>query len=254
MINNLVELHEVSVILNQKPILWDIDVSFSAGKLIAIVGPNGAGKSTLIKTILGLIPKAHGDIQIFGESYSPKKMNVGYIPQKEQVDFTFPITVKEVVIMGLFRERKLFVPLSTSQKERVEQALFEVGLSDFSDRQIGALSGGQQQRVFMARALAQNAPLYFMDEPFSGVDVASEEKILQTLKEMKNTGKTVIAVHHDLSTVKNNFDEVLVLNIRKLAFGPVALLTDELIAQAFGGRPTLFDEVTHAASRKNITV
>lgn len=253
MIKHLVELHEVSVVLGDKPVLWDVDVSFSSGKLIAIVGPNGAGKSTLIKTILGLVPLAHGVIEVFGERYNSRTMNIGYIPQKELVDFTFPISVREVVEMGLYRERAFLKKVTSDQRERVHDALCEVGLRDLSGRQIGALSGGQQQRVFMARALVQNAPLYFMDEPFSGVDVASEEKILLALNKMKSSGKTVVAVHHDLSTVKNYFDEVLVLNIRKLAYGPVSILTEELVSQAFGGRPTLFDEVAHAASRKSVS-
>lgn len=245
-------IHSMTVAYQQKPVLWDIEYETPAHKLIAIVGPNGAGKSTLLKACLDLIPRATGLVEYWGESYASARSRVGYVPQRESVDWDFPISVLEVVCMGRYRHIGWFGRVSKAHKERARHFLAEVGMEDYASRQINQLSGGQQQRVFLARALAQEAELYFMDEPFAGVDAATERSILQVLHRLKQEGKTVLCVHHNLPTVADYFDEVLLLNTRVVASGPVAeAFSEENLRKTYGGRLTLLDEVGESLARLN---
>lgn len=243
-------IHDMTVAYDRRPVLWDVDYEAPAGKLIAIVGPNGAGKSTLIKACLGLVPRATGTVEFFGEPYRKVRRNIGYVPQRESVDWEFPVSALDVVCMGLYGELGWFRPVGRKQKRAGLAALAQVGMEQFASRQIAQLSGGQQQRVFLARALAQNADLYFMDEPFAGVDAATERAILEVLRTIQESGRTVIVVHHDLQTVRDYFDEVVLLNMRVVASGPVAgpqsVFTPENLSKTYGGKLTLLDRVSQA--------
>ena len=237
-------VHSMTVSYQQKPVLWDVDYDAPEKSLIAIVGPNGAGKSTFIKACLDILPRATGVVEYWGKSYQDSRHRVGYVPQRESVDWDFPISALEVVCMGRYRMIGWCKPVSKSHKEKGREFLAQVGMADYADRQINQLSGGQQQRVFLARALAQEADLYFMDEPFAGVDAATEKSIVEILKKLKQDGKTVIAVHHDLSTVPEYFEHVLMLNTRVVAFGTIKeAFTEQNLRKTYGGRLTLLDEV-----------
>jgi manganese/zinc/iron transport system ATP- binding protein len=251
--NPALEVHDLTVTYHRKPVLWNIDLTAPKGKLIGIVGPNGAGKSTLIKACMGLLPIASGHAEIFGKSLDEVRQQVSYVPQRESVDWDFPASVYDVVAMGRYGVRGLFRRLRQADKDIIERSIKKVGLESFKNRQISQLSGGQQQRVFLARALAQEADLYFMDEPFAGVDAATERAILSLLQEMSSAGKTVIVVHHDLQTVENFFDWVILLNLRLVASGPVKeVFTPELLQQTYGGRLTVLSEVTNLMRQKEI--
>lgn len=217
---NAIEINDLTVAYKFKPVLWDIDLVVPAGVMMAVVGPNGAGKSTLIKALLGIVKPLAGSVSLLGRPYSRVRSKIGYVPQKGSVDWDFPTTVKDVVLMGTYG--KLGWVRRPGKKERIlaDQAIEKTGLTDLAYRQISQLSGGQQQRVFLARALVQEAEIYFMDEPFQGVDVTTEKAIINILKELKNSGKTVVVVHHDLQTVTEYFDWVTFLNVRKIASGP----------------------------------
>lgn len=242
-----VEVHDLTVAYHTQPVLWDVDLDLPEGKLIAIVGPNGAGKSTLLKTILGLVRPLTGRIRIFGETYARRRSWVGYVPQRESVDWDFPTSALDVVTMGLYGRVGWFRRPSRHHRETALDCLEKVGIRDLAGRQISQLSGGQQQRVFLARALAQDARLYLMDEPFAGVDATTERAILTLLKELRSTGKTVVAVHHDLQTVADYFDHVVLLNMRLVAEGPVATtFTDENLQRTYGGRLTVLTQAAEA--------
>lgn len=215
-----VELDNVTVAYHKKPVLQDISLQVPEGKLIGIIGPNGAGKSTLIKTILGLVPRASGDISIYGKDYKDQRTRIGYVPQRGTVDWDFPTSALDVVLMGRYGRIGLLKRPKKADVEMAKAALAKVGMLDYAKRQISQLSGGQQQRVFLARALCQNADIYFMDEPFAGVDAATERAIMTLLAELKEKGKTVLVVHHDLQTAEDYFDWILLLHLRKIAFGP----------------------------------
>ncbi|MDK9698654.1 MAG: metal ABC transporter ATP-binding protein [bacterium] len=237
----------MSVMYHRKRVLWDIDLTIPDGKLAAIVGPNGAGKTTLIRAALGLLPLASGWVKFFGQPYPTVRKRIGYVPQRESVDWDFPATALDVVTMGTYGKLGWFKRPGKVEKELALASLEKVGLTEFKDRQIGQLSGGQQQRVFLARALAQEADLYFMDEPFAAVDAATERSIVTLLQELRNQGKTVIVVHHDLHTVKEYFDWVLLINLRLLANGPVEeTFTEANLRRTYGGRLTLLSDVTDA--------
>jgi manganese/zinc/iron transport system ATP- binding protein len=228
-------------------VLWDIDLIVPEGRLVAIVGPNGAGKSTLIKAVLGLVPKASGRVDIYGRPYARQRALVGYVPQRESVDWDFPIRVLDVVLMGLSGRLGWFRRPGRREVGQAMECLRKVGMTDYARRQISQLSGGQQQRVFLARALVQDAAIYFMDEPFAGVDAATEVAILAVLQEMRSAGKTVVVVHHTLQTVKDSFDHVIFLNSRVVAHGPVSeVFTEENIHRTYGGRLSLLDEAAEA--------
>ncbi len=247
---NPLSVHAMTVAYEQKPVLWDIDYDAPGRSLIAIVGPNGAGKSTLIRACLGIIPYAAGTVEFWGKPYRESRQRVGYVPQRGSVDWDFPISALEVVVMGRYGKIGWLRPVTKSHRESARRYLEQVGMADFADRQINQLSGGQQQRVFLARALAQEAELYFMDEPFAGVDAATERAVVEVLRNLKRDGKTVICVHHDLVTVPEYFDEVLLLNTRVVAHGKVAeVFTQENLKRTYGGRLTLLDEVSQAIAR-----
>ncbi len=244
-------VNDLTVAYHRKPVLWDIELTLPEGQLIAVVGPNGAGKSTFIKSVLGLVPRASGAVTIYGKSYESQRHLVGYVPQRESVDWDFPVNALDVVAMGLYRKIGWLRPVGKKDRQIALEALEKVGMANFADRQISQLSGGQQQRVFLARALAQDARLYFMDEPFAGVDVATERAIIALLKALKAAGKTCVVVHHDLQTVPTYFDHVVLLNMRLVAAGPVEeIFNEENLKKTYGGRLTLLsqalDEVAKA--------
>ncbi|MBI5388797.1 metal ABC transporter ATP-binding protein [Candidatus Woesearchaeota archaeon] len=231
------DVADLTVAYDEKPVLWDIDVQIPSGLLVAVVGPNGAGKSTLLKTILGLMKPAAGRVHIFGKPYAAQRHLVGYVPQRTSVDWDFPTTVLDVVMMGLYGKLGWIKRPGKKEKELATQSLQKVGMEQFAHRQISQLSGGQQQRVFLARALVQDAALYFMDEPFAGVDATTEKAIITLLQELRKQGKTVIVVHHDIQTLKEYFDWVLLLNVRKIALGPVhESVTPQNLHKTYGGR------------------
>lgn len=240
----------LTVSYGEKPAVFSVDATFEAGTMTAIVGPNGAGKSTLLKAALGVIPRLSGEISVFGLPVETARSRIAYVPQRASVDWDFPTTVMDVVLMGLYRRIGLLGRLTGRHRAAARACLDRVGMGGFAQRQIGQLSGGQQQRVFLARALAQDAELYLLDEPFAGVDAATEKAIIQVLKELRDAGKTVIAVHHDLATVPSYFDNVLLINLRKIAEGPVAdIFTADSLAATYGGRlaTTHIDQLALAA-------
>ena len=231
------EVNDLTVAYKFKPVLWDIDLDVPEGVMMAIVGPNGAGKSTLIKAVLDIIKPIAGHVKILGKKYQDVRSDVGYVPQKGSVDWDFPTTVKDVVLMGTYGQLGWIRRPGAQQKREAEKAIEKVGLSDFSMRQISQLSGGQQQRVFLARALVQDASVYFMDEPFQGVDATTEKAIINILKELRQKGKTVIVVHHDLQTVTDYFDWVTLLNVKKIASGPSdVIFTPENLELTYGAK------------------
>jgi manganese/zinc/iron transport system ATP- binding protein len=245
------ELHDLTVAYQRKPVLWGIDLVVPGGKLVGIVGPNGAGKSTLIKAALGLVPLSSGWVKIFGTPARRNLQRVGYVPQRESVDWDFPVTVMDVVLMGRYGRLGLVKRPSAKDRDIARDCLEKVKMLPFANRQIANLSGGQQQRVFLARALAQESDLYFMDEPFSGVDAATEAAIITLLHELKDRGKTLMVVHHDLPTARNYFDMLLLLNMRVVAFGPTEeVFTYELLQQTYGGRLTILSEVAEAVRQR----
>ncbi|MBL9150188.1 MAG: metal ABC transporter ATP-binding protein [Phycisphaerae bacterium] len=243
-------IHAMTVAYRRKPVLWDVEFDAPPSSLVAIVGPNGAGKSTLMKACLGLVPMAAGNVAFWGQDLSVARSRIGYVPQRESVDWEFPVSALDVVCMGRYRKIGWFRGISKAHRDAALAALDAVGMGAFRDRQIAQLSGGQQQRVFLARALAQEADLYFMDEPFAGVDAATEKAIVETLRMLKSQGRTVICVHHDLQSVREYFDHVLMLNLRVVAAGPTAeAFTTQNLQRTYGGRLTLLDAASHALAR-----
>ncbi len=236
--NNLaVKVKNLTVAYDSKPVLWNIDLEIPKGKLVAVIGPNGAGKTTLLKTILGLIKPVTGTIDIYNSTSKKSRNNIAYVPQCGSVDWDFPTTVLDVVMMGRYGHLGWFKRVKNKEKEMAYDTLKKVGMEKYADRQISKLSGGQQQRVFLARALIQEAEIYFMDEPFKGVDAQTEKSIIKILKKLKEEGKTVIVVHHDLQTVKNYFDWVTLINLRLVANGGVEeTFTKENIQLTYGCR------------------
>ncbi|MBL9001266.1 MAG: metal ABC transporter ATP-binding protein [Phycisphaerae bacterium] len=242
-----VEVHDVTVAYHRRPVLWDVDVLIPRGRLVAVVGPNGAGKSTLLKAVLGLVPLASGRVEIFGRDLRNARGLLGYVPQRESVDWDFPVSAADVVLMGRYGRLGWIRRPGPEDRAAAETALRKVGMIEFAHRQISQLSGGQQQRVFLARALAQDAALYLMDEPFAGVDASTERAIVDVLREMRAAGKTVVAVHHDLQTVPEYFDHVVMLNMRLVAAGPVAdVFTRENLLKTYGGRLTMLEAAAEA--------
>jgi manganese/zinc/iron transport system ATP- binding protein len=230
-------ISELTVSYGEKPAVLSINATVPAGSMTAIIGPNGAGKSTLLKAALGMVPRLSGAVTVYGEPVEKSLHRIAYVPQRASVDWDFPTRVIDVVLMGLYRELGLLRPVRARHRERALACLERVGMADFAARQIGQLSGGQQQRVFLARALAQDAELYLLDEPFAGVDAATERAIITVLKDLNAEGRTVICVHHDLATVADYFDHVLLINVRKVAEGPVATaFTPENLQKTYGGR------------------
>ncbi len=233
----VIEVNDLTVAYREKPVLWDIDAHIRPGALTAIVGPNGAGKTTLIKAILGLVPMAAGRVRILGSSIKEARREVAYVPQRGSVDWDFPTSVVDVVLMGTYGRLGWIRRPGSEERTAAMGALEKVEMDAFADRQISQLSGGQQQRVFLARALVQDARIYLMDEPFQGVDARTERAIVNVLRELRARGDTVVCVHHALQTVPEYFDDVILLNVRKIASGPVEIaFTEENLRLAYGGR------------------
>ncbi len=237
------EIDDLTVAYNSKPAIWDVDLAVPEGVLMAIVGPNGAGKSTLIKAVLNLIPRAAGTAKFYGKPYEQARSLVGYVPQRGSVDWDFPTSVVDVVTMGLYGKLGWFRRPGRKEHELALHALDQVGMADFATRQISQLSGGQQQRTFLARALVQDAQIYFMDEPFAAVDAVTERAIVAILRELRERGKTVLVVHHDLQTVEDYFDWVTLLNVEVVASGPTATtFTAKNLRDTYGGRVAYFHD------------
>jgi manganese/zinc/iron transport system ATP- binding protein len=246
-------IHDLTVAYNRKPVLWDIEYEAPDRALIAIVGPNGAGKSTLIKAVLGLVPAASGLVEVYGRPVARQRRLIGYVPQRGSVDWDFPVSALEVVAMGLYGRIGWLKPVAWRHRETARACLEQVGMADYADRQISQLSGGQQQRVFLPRALAQESRLYFMDEPFAGVDAATETAIVDVLHRLKDEGRTVVVVHHDLQTVPEYFEHVLLLNGRVVAAGPVReVFTPDNLRRTYGGRLTLLDDAATALAQRSL--
>lgn len=244
------ETHDLSVSYRGKPVLHGVDVEIPYASLTGIMGPNGAGKSTLLKAIMSEIPADTGWVKLLGKPLDKVLGRVGYVPQRESVDWDFPVTVFDVVLMGTYAGLGWIGRPGKAEKARAHEALEQTGMADLARRQIGELSGGQQQRTFLARALAQKADLYLMDEPFAGVDAATERAIVQLLESLRDAGKTVLVVHHDLRTAEKYFDRLLLLNGRVVAHGPVAeVFRAEVLNQTYGGKLTLLGEVAERAAR-----
>ncbi len=230
-----IQIDDLTVAYDYKPVLWDIDLVVPEGVLMAIVGPNGAGKSTLIKAILSIIKPIAGSVQVFGQPYKKQVDKVAYVPQKGSVDWDFPTVALDVVMMGTYGSLGWIKRPGQKEKKRALEALEKVGMLEFKNRQISQLSGGQQQRIFLARALVQNASIYLMDEPFQGVDATTEKAIINILKELRKQGKTLIVVHHDLQTVPEYFDWVTFLNVKGIASGPVKdIFNDDNLTKTYG--------------------
>lgn len=232
-----IDVNDLTVAYQEKPVLWDVDFQAPPGKLLAVIGPNGAGKSTLIKAILGLVKPSAGRILVFGNPYRPALRLIGYVPQRGSVDWDFPASALDVVLMGRYGHLGWFRRPGEADRRLAMGCLDKVGMAEFARRQISQLSGGQQQRIFLARAFIQDAAVYLMDEPFAGVDAATEKSIIDLLRELRHKGKTVVCVHHDLQTVKEYFDNVMLLNVRAVAMGPVNdAFTTENLRRTYGGR------------------
>lgn len=240
---------------DKTPVLWEVDFSIPKGHVVGIIGPNGAGKSSLLKALLGLIKPISGEVSFFGLPYSKMKKNIAYVPQRTSVDWSFPIQVLDVVLMGLYGERGFLKWVRKEDRVRAEKALKRVGMLEYAKRQISQLSGGQQQRVFLARALLQDADLYLMDEPFAGVDMATEKALIEIFIQLKNEGKTLLIVHHDLTSVKNYFDWVVLLNSCLIDCGPVEeVFHEENLKKAYGNAAYLLTEAKKLSKSKSTGV
>ncbi len=243
-------IHDLTVAYHRKPAVWDVDLEIPEGKLVGLIGPNGAGKSTLLKACLELVPKASGLVQIYGRPYRKQRHLVGYVPQRESVDWDFPASALDVVAMGGYRRLGWFKPVNKRCRAEAMQSLERVGMADYAGRQISQLSGGQQQRVFLARALAQRARLYLMDEPFAAVDAATEQAIVELLHELKKRGQTCLVVHHDLATAAEYFDWTVLLNMRVVEAGPTKeVFHQENLRKTYGGKLTVLSAAAEAAQR-----
>jgi manganese/zinc/iron transport system ATP- binding protein len=244
------EVHDLKVSYDKKPVLWGIDFKIPRGVLVGIVGPNGSGKTTLLNSILGLKSVDRGYSRVFGEEISQMRKRVSYVPQRDTVDWDFPATVFEVVLMGRYGQLGLFKRPGKMDRQIAMESLEKVGMQEFRGRQISELSGGQQQRVFIARSLAQQADCFFLDEPFAGVDASSEASIIALMKEMVKEGKTLIVVHHDLNSVQNYFEWLILLNLRMVAAGPTKeVFTEENLSKTYGGQLTILSRVAEATGR-----
>ncbi|MCC9645298.1 ABC transporter ATP-binding protein [Rhodopirellula sp. JC740] len=249
------KVDDLTVAYHRKPVIWDVELEIPAGNLVGIVGPNGAGKSTLLKAVMDLIPRASGRVEVFGEPYAKSRGRVGYVPQRESVDWDFPVDALDVVTMGLYRRLGWCMPVRKKHRDIARDALARVGIADLANRQISQLSGGQQQRTFLARALVQDADLYLMDEPLAAVDAATEAAIIDLLRQMRADGKTAVVIHHDLQSVPDYFDYVVLLNMRVVAAGKTEdVFTSENLQKTYGGRLTLLDEATEAMRRRERSI
>lgn len=241
--NFAIEVNNLTVTYNKKPAVKGIDLKIPQGSLVGIIGPNGAGKSSLLKGFLGLLPTDSGLIKVFNRPIKQSISSISYIPQKESLDWDFPVVVSDVVMMGRYPHLKIFQRPTEHDKKVVEEALKKVEMENFANRQIRALSGGQQQRVFLARALAQESEILLLDEPFVGVDAATESTIISLLKRLRDNGKTILVVHHDLGKVNQYFDYLVMLNQRLIAFGKTSdVFKNEYLDKTYGGRLTILQK------------
>ena len=253
--NPSVEVHDLTVSYQHKPVLWDIDMSLPVGQLIGLVGPNGAGKSTLLKALIGLLKPQSGYVKLLGAALDQVRRRVSYMPQRALIDWDFPVSVYDVVMMGRYAHMGLLQWPSKEDKAIVLACLEHVGLSALADRQIGTLSGGQQQRVLFARLLAQEGELLLLDEPTSAVDAATEADLLALMRRMSQQGKTLLVVHHDLQTVQKHFDWGVLLNMRLVASGPVAdSCTPELLRKTYGDHLGVLHQVGHLLQSRQLPV
>ena len=239
-----IEVHDLTVSYQGKPVLYGIDLEIPEGSIVGILGPNGAGKTTLIKSIMNMIKPNSGYIRIFGQEPRTGIKQIGYVPQRESIDWDFPVSVMDVVLMGRYGHLGWIQMPGKADRQIASECLERVNMLNYSNRQIGNLSGGQQQRVFLARALAQESSIYLMDEPFAGVDAVTEKAIVSILRKMRDEGKTLIVVHHDLASAREYFDHLLLLNMRKVAFGPVReVYSHKLLQKTYGGRLAVLSEM-----------
>lgn len=244
-------IDHLTVSYDRSIVLWDISLSVPQGTLTCIVGPNGAGKSTLMKAVLGIVPMLSGKIEFFGQPLKQMRQRVAYVPQRESVDWDFPITVLDLVVMGRYGKLGLFRRPRSADRVAALNMLEAVGMKDYAERQISQLSGGQQQRAFLARALLQEADIYFLDEPFAGIDAATEAVIVKILQELRSKGKTLLVVHHELRSVESYFDAAIMLNVRLVAHGPVAdTFTAENLSITYGKNDALFEEAITLSEKK----
>jgi manganese/zinc/iron transport system ATP- binding protein len=242
--NPVLEVHDLTVSYHNKPVLWSVDFSLPAGVLVGVLGPNGAGKSTLIKSIMGLLPIGAGYVKVFDKSLHEVRSKVSYVPQRESVDWDYPINALEVVLMGRYHKMGWLKWPRKADKDAAFEALQTVGMEGFANRHISQLSGGQQQRVFLARALAQEADFYLMDEPFTGVDATTEATIISVLRNIVKQGKTVVLVHHDLQSVTEYFDWTVLVNMHLVASGPTKeVFNSELLQKTYGGKLSLLSHL-----------
>ncbi len=249
---NALNIRQLTVNYDATPALWDVSLEVPSGKLVEIIGPNGAGKSTLIKAILGSVKTLSGKIEVLGRTYKEAQSSIAYVPQRESVDWDFPITVRNLVMMGRYGKLGLFKRPSKKDWEAVDRCLDLVGMTPYAHRQISQLSGGQQQRTFIARALAQEAQVYFMDEPFAGIDIATESTLMNIFRGLIKEGKTLFIVHHDLTTVESYFDWAIVLNIRLVACGKVSeAFTPRTLNACYGKSAALLDEALRLSRSKS---
>lgn len=236
-------LRDVTVSYDRHAVLWNVNLDIAAGRIVGIVGPNGAGKTSLIKAVMGLIPLQSGRVLVNGQSLRRQRNAIGYVPQRETVDWDFPVTVRDVVLMGTYGQLGWFRRPGRREQEICDRCLEQVHMLDFEQRQISNLSGGQQQRVFLARALAQQADIYLMDEPFAGVDATTETAIIDLLRTLRDQGSTILVVHHDLQSAADYFDDLLLLNRRVVAHGPMReVFTTDNLRRTYGGRLTVMPE------------
>jgi manganese/zinc/iron transport system ATP- binding protein len=250
----LLEFHDVTVAYGRRPVLWNVDLAIEEPCLFGVIGPNGAGKSTLLKAALGLVPVVGGTVRFEGRPLAEVRRRVGYVPQRETVDWDFPVSVMDVVLMGTYAELGWLRRPGPRQRALARESLDRVGLADVADRQIGRLSGGQQQRVFLARALAQDARIYLLDEPLAGVDARSQEQIFAVLAGLRAEGRLVVVVHHDLRTAAEWFDRVALVDMRLVAAGPTAaVLTPENLRRTYAGRIELLEELGRAIAERGRT-
>lgn len=240
-------VHDLTVAYHRKPVLWDVELNIPEGSLTGIVGPNGAGKSTLLKACLDLIPVTSGESLVYGKPYREQRDLIAYVPQRESVDWDFPVSALDVVAMGTYRKLGWFRRVGKEQKKQSLEALDQVGIAHLAERQISQLSGGQQQRVFLARALVQDAVIYLMDEPFAAVDAATEQAIIELLQNLNARGRTILCVHHDLATVSRYFNHLVLLNMRVVASGPTTeIFTRENLQKTYGGKLNVLDDIAQA--------
>jgi manganese/zinc/iron transport system ATP- binding protein len=251
----IIEAHNLTVLYGRKPAIWNVDFKLPEGQVIGIMGPNGSGKSTLLKSIMGVVTPTTGYTKVYDQELNQVRHKVSYVPQRQEIDWDFPASVWDIVSMGRFHVRGLFKRLTSEDNDIIQESLEKVNMLGFAKRQISQLSGGQQQRVFLARAIAQQGELFLMDEPFAGVDIATEEMIVDLLKEMKDQGKTLVIVHHDLHTAQSYFDHLVLMNTRLVACGNTSdVFTDQILTDTYGGKLTTISKISQELENKEFPI